>query len=97
MVQGFYQGCVVNTYAPVADLTTVRVVLAVGIQRGYVMHQLDVKTAFVHGEMDSQVYVSPPQGISICTETEVLNLKKGLYGLKQAPRFWYQKCCDVMV
>ena len=58
VVQGFYQGSVVNTYAPVADFTTVRVVLAVGIQRRYVMHQIDVKTAFLHGEMDSQVYVA---------------------------------------
>ena len=97
VVQGFYQGSVVNTYAPVADFTTVRVLLAVGVQRGYIMHQLDVKTAFLHGEMDSQVYVSPPQGVDICTENEVLNLKKGLYGLKQAPRLWYRKFCEVMV
>ena len=97
VVQGFYQGSVVNTYAPVADFTTVRVLLAVGVQRGYIMHQRDVKAAILHREMDSEVYVNAPQGVTICIERKVLKLKKGLYSLKQAPRLWYQNVCDMMV
>lgn len=59
------------------------------------IHQLDVKTAFSHGELDSEVYVQLPKGIHICKENEVLRLKKGLYGLKQSPRLWHEKWCDV--
>ena len=56
----------------------------------------DIKTAFLHGDMDSEVYVKPPKGVSLCKDGVVLRLNKGLYGLKQASRLWYQKFCEVM-
>ena len=66
--QGFYQGSVVKTYAPAADISTVQILLDVGVQKGYVLHQLDVKTAFSQDEMDCEVYGSPPQVVTIWTE-----------------------------
>ncbi|GBP15337.1 Copia protein [Eumeta japonica] len=52
-----------ETYAPVAKLTTIRIVLAVGAHHGYKMHQLDVKTAFLHGELKETVYMALPKGV----------------------------------
>ena len=57
---------------------------------------MDVKTAFLHGDIDDDVYVSPPRGMGICRSGEVLKLRKGLYGLKQAPRLWNDKWKRVM-
>lgn len=96
VVKGFLQGIVDDSYAPVSDFTTVRTFSAVGVQKQYFIEQLDVKTAFLHGELDTEVYVHPPSGTSICSDDKVLLLKKGLYGLKQSPRLWYQKWCQVM-
>ena len=96
VVRGFQQGFVEKTYAPVVDFTTVRLCLALAVQRNYSIQQLDVKTAFLHGDIDGEVYVYPPEGIAVCEEGKVLKLLKGLYGLKQAPRLWYDKWNEVM-
>ena len=97
VVKGFMQGLVDNTYAPVVDFTTVRVALSVAIQRGYTVHQMDVRTAFLHGNIDEDVFIHPPVGSEIRLEPgQALKLKKGLYGLKQAPKLWYTKWKEVM-
>lgn len=97
VVRGFLQGFVDNTYSPVVDFTTIRTALAIGIQRGFYIHQMDVRTAFLHGKIDEDVYVHPPEGSGIILRSgQSLKLGKGLYGLKQSPRLWFQKWKDVM-
>ena len=76
-----------ETYAPVAKLPTVRTVLAVGVQYGFHFHQMDVKTAFLHGKLKEEIYMAVPEGVDARPGT-VCRLMKSLYGLKQSPRFW---------
>lgn len=78
--------------APVARRDTIRVILAVAAQRGWSVYQLDVKSAFLHGELKEDVFVEQPQGFEIKGEEEkVYKLRKALYGLKQALRAWYSR------
>uniref|UniRef100_A0A1Y1JUX7 Integrase catalytic domain-containing protein n=1 Tax=Photinus pyralis TaxID=7054 RepID=A0A1Y1JUX7_PHOPY len=79
-----------ETYAPVAKLTTMRDLLAVGIRLGYFFQQLDVKTAFLHGDLKEEIYMTIPDGVTN-EENKVCKLFKTLYGLKQAPRCWNEK------
>ena len=65
VVKGFMQGLVDNTYAPVVDFTTVKVALAVAIQTTYYVHQMDVKNAFLHWNIDEDVFIHPPVGSEI--------------------------------
>ena len=83
-----------ETYAPVSRHTTLRTFLAVCAARGWNCHQLDVKTAFLHGPIDTDVYMLQPPGFVDGTDM-VCHLHKCLYGLKQAPRAWYEtlKAC----
>lgn len=93
VAKGFLQKYGVDyneTYAPVAKLTTIRAVLAVGTYRKYYFHQLDVKTAFLHGDLSEEIYLSTPDGIKE-REGTAYRLLKSLYGLKQAPRCWNDK------
>lgn len=83
------------------DFTLVRSALAVAIQNRMYAHQLDIRTAFLHGDIDGTVYVSPPDGldgigVTLCSRRQTLRLQKGLYGLKQAPKLWNQKWISVM-
>ena len=79
-----------EVYAPVCKQTTVRALLAIVADRDMELHQLDVKTAFLNGEVDEDLYMQQPpgyvQGVNL-----VCKLHKSLYGLKQAPRAWYTK------
>ncbi|PXF47018.1 Copia protein [Gracilariopsis chorda] len=86
VVRGFMIGFIERTYAPVVDYNTVRLVLGLSVQRGYKIHQMDIKTGFLHREIDETIYILPPKGLEICKSHEVLKLRNSLYGLKQAPR-----------
>jgi hypothetical protein len=78
-----------EVFAPVARLDTVRVLLALAANQGWKVHHLDVKSAFLHGELEEEVYVSQPEGYVVKGKEQcVLKLSKALYGLKQAPRAW---------
>lgn len=78
-----------ETYAPVARLTTLRTLLAVSNFKHYHIEQLDVKSAFLHGEIEEEIYMSIPEGFQ--NAGEVCRLNKALYGLKQAPFCWNKK------
>jgi hypothetical protein len=67
----------------------VKLILALAANRGWKIHHLDVKTAFLNGELEEEVYVSQHEGFAVKgKEQHVLKLSKSLYGLKQAPRAW---------
>lgn len=78
-----------EVFAPVARLDTVRVILAIAANRRWEVHHLDVKSAFLNGDLEEEVYVAQPEGfVKRGEEHLVLRLSKALYGLRQAPRAW---------
>ena len=85
-----------ETYAPVARLPTVRMLLSIGIQMGMIIEHLDVKTAFLHGNLEEEVYLKPPPGVTV-PDDHVLKLKKSLYGLKQSNRCWNHRFHSFML
>ncbi|KAM1480911.1 hypothetical protein ACFX2I_028001 [Malus domestica] len=79
-----------ETFAPVARLDTIRTLIALAAQKSWKLYQLDVKSAFLNGVLDEEVYVEQPDGfVAKGEEDRVYRLHKALYGLKQAPRAWY--------
>ncbi|KAD4982803.1 hypothetical protein E3N88_19474 [Mikania micrantha] len=86
-----------EVFAPVARLETVRLVLALSAHKGWLVHHLDVKTAFLHGDLSEEVFVKQPEGFEKKGQEEkVYKLTKALYGLKQAPRAWNTKLDGVL-
>lgn len=81
-----------EVFAPVARLESVRLLLALAASEGWPVHHMDVKSAFLNGELREEVYVAQPPGFVVAGEEQkVLRLVKALYGLRQAPRAWYAK------
>nr|GFB43033.1 hypothetical protein [Tanacetum cinerariifolium] len=79
-----------ESFAPVARLAAIRIFLAYATHKNMVVYQMDVKTAFLNGNLREDVYVSQPDGfVDPDNPNYVYKLKKALYGLKQAPRAWY--------
>ncbi|GJU14962.1 retrovirus-related pol polyprotein from transposon TNT 1-94 [Tanacetum coccineum] len=79
-----------ESFAPVARLEAIRIFLANAASKNMTVYQMDVKTAFLNGELKEVVYVSQPEGfVDPDRPHHVYHLKKALYGLKQAPRAWY--------
>ncbi|GKC58089.1 retrovirus-related pol polyprotein from transposon TNT 1-94, partial [Tanacetum coccineum] len=79
-----------ESFAPVARLEAIRIFLAFAAHMNMVVYQMDVKTAFLNGNLREEVYVSQPDGfVDPDNPNHVYKLKKALYGLKQAPRTWY--------
>jgi hypothetical protein len=75
--------------APVARYTSTRAIISLATSMGWSLHQMDVKTVFLNGVIEEEVYIEKPQGFEVHQrETHVFRLKKTLYGLKQAPRAW---------
>ncbi|CAL9028826.1 unnamed protein product [Prunus brigantina] len=81
-----------EVFAPVARHDTIRLVISLAAQNSWLIYQLDVKSAFLHGNLQEEVYIDQPPGYERKGEKEkVFKLKKALYGLKQAPRAWYSR------
>jgi len=81
-----------EVFAPVARWDTIRMVIALAAQKGWSVYQLDVKSAFLYGELNEEVFVDQPQGyVKKGDKLKVYKLKRALYGLKQAPRAWYSR------
>ena len=81
-----------EVFTPVARLETVRLLLALAASEGWPVHHMDVKSAFLNGELRENVYVAQPPGFVVAgKEQKVLCFIKALYGLRQALRAWYAK------
>ncbi|GJV98686.1 putative ribonuclease H-like domain-containing protein [Tanacetum coccineum] len=79
-----------ESFAPVARMEVIRIFLAYAAHKSFIVFQMDVKTAFLHGTLKEDVYVCQPEGfINVDRPSHVYKLKKALYGLKKAPRAWY--------
>ena len=75
-----------------ARLTTIRVLISLASSHGLLVHQMDVKTAFLNEELDEEIYMEQPDGFVLDgRERKVCKLLKSLYGFKQAPKQWHEK------
>ena len=76
-----------DTYSPVTRINFIRMILAIAVLRNLEVHQMDVKTAFLNGDLEEEIYMEQPEGfIVLGQEKKVCKLVKSLYGLKQAPK-----------
>ena len=95
VVRGFSQQHDIDydeTFSPVVKPATIRVVLSIAASYSWLIHQLDVKNAFLHGHLEETVYYQQPPGfVDPANPDHVCLLQRSLYGLKQAPRAWYQR------
>ena len=81
-----------ETFALVARYTSIWSIIAIATTMGWRIHQMDVKTTFLNGFIEEEVYIEQPQGFEVLgRESHVCLLRKALYGLKQAPRAWYSR------
>jgi histone deacetylase 1/2 len=81
-----------DTFSPVVEIATIRIVLSIAVSRGWSLRQLDVKNAFLHDVLEEEVYMKQPPGFGHPDAPHhVCRLDKALYRLKQAPRAWYSR------
>ena len=87
-----------ETFAPVARLEAIRIMLAYASFHNFKLYQMDVKSAFLNGPINEEVYVAQPPGFEDPHHPDhVYKLHKALYGLKQAPRAWYEHLRDFLL
>ena len=87
-----------ESFAPVARMESIRILLALACQLKFKLYQMDVKTTFLNELLKEDVYVAQPKGfIDPHFSDHVLYLKKAFYRLKQAPRAWYDRLTQYMV
>ena len=81
-----------ETFAPIARLESIRILLAIASHLNFKLYQMDVKSAFLNGMLQEELYVEQPKGfVDPHKPDDVYKLKRALYGLKQAPRAWYDR------
>ncbi|KAL6325478.1 hypothetical protein AAG906_023323 [Vitis piasezkii] len=86
-----------ETFSPVAKLNTVRVLLSLAANLDWPLHQFDVKNAFLHGDLEEDIYMDIPSGYVANTEGNIVcKLQRTLYGLKQSPRAWFGRFSTAM-
>eukprot|EP00253_Pinus_taeda_P029055 PITA_29055 len=84
-----------ENFSPTAKWATIQTLFSLAAQNGWKVHQMDVKTAFLNGDLKENVFMSQPEGFAVKGhEPKVCKLVKSLYGLKQAPRAWYEKLTE---
>jgi hypothetical protein len=86
-----------ETYAPVARLESIRILLAYATYHGFKLYQMDLKSAFLNGPIKEEVYVEQLGFEDSEYPNHVYKLSKALYGLKQAPRAWYECLRDFLI
>ncbi|KAK6118919.1 hypothetical protein DH2020_047337 [Rehmannia glutinosa] len=87
-----------ETFAPIARLDTIRALIALAAQKQWKIYQMDVKSAFLNGLLEKEVYVEQLLGFELKTiGDKVYKLKKALYGLKQSPRAWYNTLSQFLI
>jgi hypothetical protein len=95
VVKGFAQKKGIDfdeIFSPVVKMTSIRTILSLVVVEDLHLEQLDVKTTFLHGDLEEEIYMQQPQGYEVKGKENLLcKLNKSLYGLKQAPRQWYLK------
>ncbi|GJV12632.1 retrovirus-related pol polyprotein from transposon TNT 1-94 [Tanacetum coccineum] len=101
IAQGFRQEEGINfeeSFAPVARIEAIRIFVANTTHKNMIIYQMDIKTAFLNGELKEEVYVSQPEGfVDQDNPSQVYKLKKALYDLKQAPRAWYDMLSSFLI
>uniref|UniRef100_A0ACD5VA56 Uncharacterized protein n=1 Tax=Avena sativa TaxID=4498 RepID=A0ACD5VA56_AVESA len=87
-----------DVFSPVVKHSSIRTFFSIVAMRDLELEQLDVKTAFLHGELDEEIYMDQPEGFIVPGKEDfVCKLKKSLYGLKQSPRQWYKRFDSFMI
>ena len=86
-----------ETFAPVIKMTSVRMFLRLVAENQWEVFQMDVNNAFLHGDLEEEVYMKLPPGFRHTHPNKVCRLRKSLYGLKQAPRCWFKKLSDALL
>nr|GEV25449.1 zinc finger, CCHC-type [Tanacetum cinerariifolium] len=101
VIKGFRQKSWIDyfdTYAPVARISAIRLLIAMASIHNMIIHHMDVKTPFLNGELEEDVYMNQPRGfIMPGNENKVCKLVKFLYGLKHALKQWHQKFDEVVL
>ncbi|GKC94676.1 zinc finger, CCHC-type containing protein [Tanacetum coccineum] len=83
---------------PVARISTIKLLIVIASIHNLIIHQMDVNTAFLNGDLDEELYINQPQGFIILgNENKMCKLIESLYGLKQAPKQWHQKFDEVVL
>ena len=86
-----------ETFSPVVRMSTIRTVIALAAEKQWKLYQMDVKNAFLNGDLQETIYMDQPEGyVHPKFPHYVCKLEKALYGLKQAPRAWYQKLVECL-
>ena len=98
VTKGFNQAYLIDydeTFAPVVKWASIRILLALGARFDWEIHHMDVKTAFLNGDLEHSIYMEPPVGSADFGSHDILwKLQRSLYSLKQSSRAWYQKARD---
>ncbi|GFY80783.1 hypothetical protein Acr_01g0005920 [Actinidia rufa] len=87
------------TFAPVAKLNIIRLLVSLAASNSWPLHQLDVKNAFLNGDLSETIYMDPPPGFRAQGEYSgnICRLRKSIYGLKQSPRTWFHRFSEVVL
>ena len=87
-----------DTYSPVTRISSIRMLIAIAAIHNLEIHRMDVKTAFLNGDLDEEIYMEQPEGFIVPgQEKKVCRFVKSLYGLKKAPMQWHEKFDNVMM
>ncbi|KAH9696724.1 reverse transcriptase Ty1/copia-type domain-containing protein [Citrus sinensis] len=101
VTKGFTQSYGIDyleTFAPIAKLNTIIILLSLAVNLDWYLYQLDIKNTFLNGDLEEEVFMEVPQGLDLnLTGNKVCKLKKSLYGLKQSPRAWFDRFAKAVV